>query len=522
MAIFDNRQSAPSTLSIPNPQRRRTFARSALAGGVALALAGTYLVTSTQAAATLAEAQPAAAPTFAGPPSFAEVAARVTPAVVNVAVTPGDDPEQHSRRGETPHIPRDAPLGELFQRFFERHSAMPKGFDMPRQARGQGSGFIIDPEGHIVTNNHVIADAAQVQVLLNDGRRYRAEVKGRDPKTDLALLKIDAEQPLPHVELGDSNGTRVGDWVLAVGNPFGLGGSVSAGIVSARGRDINSGPYDDYLQIDAPINRGNSGGPLFDAGGRVVGVNAAIYSPSGGNVGIGFAIPSSTARTVVAQLKAHGHVDRGWLGVQIQAVTEEVAASLALESKEGALVASLVPNSPAAKAGLRAGDLILSVGGTAIDELKTLPRLIADTEAGTELVLEILRNGATTQIPVVIGAMPEQDKVAADGTTFEQSDDGKPRLGLYLSPLTPESRKSHGIDDKAKGVLVAEVQSGSPAHKAGIRPGSLISMVGQQDVSVPEEVVAGVRKATDDNRESVLLLLEQDGEKRFVAVPFRT
>lgn len=514
MTTYDNRNTATGALT--QPDRRRTFVHSALASALALAIAGAYLVATAEAAASVPEVPPAVA--FAGPPSFAEVAERVTPAVVNVAVTRSSDPEHGHPRSEIPRIPHDSPPHELFRRFFDGRSSIPEGFAAPRQS--QGSGFIIDAEGYIVTNNHVISEGGEVEVVLNDGSRYQAEVKGRDPKTDLALLKIEAGKPLAHVELGNSDDARVGDWVLAVGNPFGLGGSVSAGIVSARGRDINSGPYDDYLQIDAPINRGNSGGPLFDSGGRVVGVNTAIYSPSGGNVGIGFAIPSSTARSVIAQLKEHGEVERGWLGVQIQAVTEEMAASLGLSSKQGALVAALLPDSPAANAGLRAGDLILSVGTTAVDEVKTLPRLIADTESGTELTLEVLRNGASEQVPVVVGAMPTEDRAGA--VTNESVNDDKPRLGLYLSPLTPESRKSHGIDGTAEGVLVVEVESGSPAQQAGVRPGSLISMVGQQSVTLPEEVVASVREATENNRESVLLLVERDGVKRFVAVPFRT
>lgn len=514
MTIHENQHNTTGVLSLPD--KHRFLARSALAGAIALALAATYMVTTNEAAANLPQAQPSTRSAFAGPPSFAEVAQRVTPAVVNVAVTPNDGSGQGHPRVALPQIPKDSPMHDFFERFFDGRSGMPEGFEVPRQVQGQGSGFIIDEEGHVVTNNHVIAQDAEVQVILNDGSKYQARVKGRDPKTDLALLKIDADQPLPYVELGDSDGARVGDWVLAVGNPFGLGGSVSAGIVSARGRDINSGPYDDYLQIDAPINRGNSGGPLFDASGQVVGVNTAIYSPSGGNVGIGFAIPSSTAEAVIAQLKERGQVERGWLGVQIQAVTDDVAASLNLQSSRGALVASSVPDSPASEAGLRPGDLILSVGGTTIDDFKTLPRMIADTNAGTRLMIEVLRNGKTEQIPVVIGAMPTQKTMAA------AADEYKPRLGLYLSPLTPQSRKTHGIDGEAKGVLVAEVESGSPAQKAGIKPGNLISMIGQQQVTAPEEVVAGVRKATEEKRESVLLLVEQDGEKRFVAVPFQT
>jgi len=517
MATYDHHHTAASTL--PARNGHRIFVRTALATAMAVVLTGAYLVTTTDAAATLPETQPTASTSFAGPPSFAEVAAKVTPAVVNVAVTHEDQAASGHHGAKIPQLPHDSPMQEFFQRFFDGHSGVPKEFHMPGPAEGQGSGFIVDADGHVVTNNHVISNAAHVEVVLNDGRRYPARVKGRDAKTDLALLKIDAEAPLPFVVLGDSASTRVGDWVLAVGNPFGLGGSVSAGIVSARGRDINSGPYDDYLQIDAPINRGNSGGPLFDASGRVVGVNTAIYSPSGGNVGIGFAIPSSSARTVIAQLMEQGHVDRGWLGVQIQAVTEEIATTLGLATQQGALVASLVPNSPAAGSGLRPGDLILSVGDTAVDELKTLPRLIADTPAGTELVLVVLRNGSKERVSVVIGPMPVQDKVA--GATKQSLDDGRPRLGLYLTPLTPEARKAHGIDGEASGVLVAEVEAGSPAQKAGVRPGSLISMVGQQQVIAPEDVVANVRTAVEEERESVLLLLEQDGEKRFVAVPFQ-
>lgn len=517
MSIFDKQQRA--TRQLPGRGANRIFIRTAVATALAVALIGTYLAITGDAVATPEGEQSVASDGFAGPPSFAEVAARVTPAVVNVAVTREDGIAKGHHGAQIPQIPEDSRFQEFFQRFFDGHSLGPKGFDMPRQPEGQGSGFIIDADGHVVTNNHVIADAAQVQVVLNDGSQYRAEIKGRDAKTDLALLKIDADVPLPHVELGNSRDTRVGDWVLAVGNPFGLGGSVSAGIVSARGRDINSGPYDDYLQIDAPINRGNSGGPLFDARGRVVGVNTAIYSPSGGNVGIGFAIPSSTARAVIAQLKEQGHVDRGWLGVEIQTVTEDIATSLGLESRQGALVSSLVPDSPASKTELRAGDLILSVGDTAVDELKTLPRLIADTTAGTELVLEVLRNGERVRIPVVIGPMPSQDKVAA--VTDPGGGDGRPRLGLYLAPLTPESRKAHGIDGAAGGVLVVKVEPGSPAQKAGVQSGSLISMVGQQQVVVPEDVVSSVRKAVEAERDSVLLLVERDGEKRFVAIPFQ-
>jgi serine protease Do len=496
--------------------RRRLFVPAALAGAVTIALAGAYLGTGGQALATLPSVPPAQTTGFAGVPSFADVAERVTPAVVNVAVSK-EGPAGARPQVEMPRMPEGTPFGELFRHYFRQGMPLPEGFDVPHRLQGQGSGFIIDPQGHIVTNNHVVEGAAKVEVLLNDGSRYEARVLGRDPKTDLALLKIDAAAPLPFVELAGSDQGRVGDWVLAVGNPFGLGGSVSAGIISARGRDIDSGPYDDYIQIDAPINRGNSGGPLFDASGRVIGVNTAIFSPTGGNVGIGFAIPTSTAEKVIMALKEHGRVERGWLGVQIQPVTEEIASALGRTDQAGALVAEVMADSPAARAGLRAGDLILSVDGEPVSELKDLPRMVADIRPGTRAVVAVQRDGAETTLDLVIGAMPAEEQVAV-APESPPGGPSEPRLGLYLAPLTPETREAQGLGADAAGVLVARVEEGSAAERAGIRPGSLVTMVGQAQVTSPDEAANRVREAIGEGDRAVLLRIEQDGEARFVAV----
>ncbi|KAA6184012.1 DegQ family serine endoprotease [Thiohalocapsa marina] len=442
----------------------------------------------------------------AGPPSFADVAERVTPAVVNVTV------EQKPLRRMSMHgVPEGSPMHEFFKQF----GSVPEMMPSPRE--GEGSGFIIGPDGYIVTNNHVISGAQRIEVTLNDGSRYDARVIGRDAKTDLALIKVDTDKALPYVDLADSSEARVGDWVLAIGNPFGLGGSVNAGIISARGRDIQSGPYDDYLQIDAPINRGNSGGPLFDARGRVIGVNTAIYSPSGGNIGIGFAIPAETAADIVAELRAKGRVERGWLGVQIQSVTEAVAESLGLDEVAGVLVADVLPDSPAEAAGVRSGDVIVRAAGEPMVGHRDLTRLIAGIDAGTEVELEVVRGGKTRVMEVRIGRMPGES-LAGRGAP-EAVADG-PRIGLMLAPLTPELRAEHGLEADASGVLVAQVQPGSPAQLAGIQAGSLISMVGQQSVSTPDEVAAAVREASRQERGSVLLRVEQGGKLRFVAVPF--
>jgi serine protease Do len=501
------------------PEHTDAWRRAALATAVALTLsAGAGLVAIGNADAAEAERAAAAsaqAPLAepVGPPSFADVAERVTPAVVNVTVAQKPLQRMSMPGHGLPNVPDDSPLKDFFE-----HFGITPDLDMPRQREGEGSGFIIDPAGYIVTNNHVIDGAETIEVTLNDGSLFEARVIGRDPKTDLALIKVEGAPALPHVDLGNSADARIGDWVLAVGNPFGLGGSVNAGIISARGRDINSGPYDDYLQIDAPINRGNSGGPLFDARGRVIGVNTAIYSPSGGNIGIGFAIPAETAADIVRELRESGRVERGWLGVQIQPVTEAVAASLGLDEAKGVLIADVLPDSPAMAAGVRSGDVILRAAGRQMEEYRDLTKLVAGIDAGTEVALEIVRGGKVRSLDVTIGRMPQDD--LAMTKPGEEAEDTGPRIGLFLAPLTPEMREERGLDADDPGVLVAQVEQGSPAQRAGIKAGSLISMVGQESVTHPDDIARAVREAAEQDRPSILLRVEQNGEQRFVAVPF--
>ena len=505
------------TLSQSNSPRavRRSALALAVAGGLA---SGGILMAQAQTGQPQANTVPATpgvpSATLVQPvmPSFADVAERVSPAVVNVTVVAEQTP-RIAFRGH-PGFDDDDPMQEFFRRFFDQ----PGGTPSPHRMRGAGSGFLIDAEGYIVTNHHVIDGADQVAVTMNDGTKYEAQVVGRDDKTDLALLKIETDGPMPFVDLGDSTAARVGDWVLAVGNPFGLGGTVNAGIVSARGRDINSGPYDDYIQIDAPINRGNSGGPLFDVYGRVIGVNTAIFSPTGGNVGIGFAIPAETVRTIVEDLRDDGRVERGWLGVQIQPVTDELAAGLGLTNSKGVLIADILPGGPATGSELRAGDVIVTAGGQPMEDYKDLPKLIAATKAGTRMDLEIVRDGKPRTVSVDIGRMPEGDLVVgADPAPSTQ--DTRGRLGLYLAPLTPEVRREQGIETET-GVYISQVVPGSPADQAGIEAGSLITMVGGQPVTDPEQVIAAVRQATKESRASVVLRVEKDGKPLFVAVPF--
>ncbi|MGB5737260.1 MAG: Do family serine endopeptidase [Thiohalocapsa sp.] len=506
------RRPRPARALVMEQPAPQGFRRAALAGAVALTLAmSATLATIGNADATdLATGAAPQAPLEqpAGPPGFADVVERVTPAVVNVTVA-----QKPLQRISMPG--QNAPEGSPMHEFFKQFGGMP---DMqPREREGEGSGFFISPDGYIVTNNHVVEGAERIEVTLTDGSTAEARIIGRDPKTDLALIKVDTDQPQAYVELANSGAARVGDWVLAVGNPFGLGGSVNAGIISARGRDIQSGPYDDYIQIDAPINRGNSGGPLFDARGRVIGVNTAIYSPSGGNVGIGFAIPAETVADVVAQLQNNGRVERGWLGVQIQPVTDAVAGSLGLDSASGVLVADVLVDSPAEAAGVRSGDVILRAAGREMEEYRDLTKLIAGIDAGTQVELEVIRGGKVRVIDVTIGRMPGED--LAQREPAKTAEDG-PRIGLMLAPLTPALRAERGLESDTVGVLVAEVEAGSPAARAGIEAGSLISMVGQEAVSSPDEVANAVRDAAKQERPSVLLRVEKDGEQRFVAVPF--
>ena len=469
--------------------------RTLVAAAVSAAIVGAVAVAEPWNPANAAAGAGVAMTTMQG--SFADLVNEVRPAVVNVQVTRAIRPAAHSRmKWRRPGME----LPEMFRHFRSMPEfAMP---GMPR-AEGVGSGFIVDASGLVVTSHHVVKGADSVTVTLQDGRALEARIAGIDPKTDLALLEIDAGESLPVVEFGDSDRTRVGDWVVAVGNPFGLGGTVTAGIVSGRGRDIGSGPYDDYLQLDAPINRGSSGGPLFDRSGRVVGVNTAIFSPSGGNVGIGFAIPANVAKPVIESLRTDGKVDRGWLGVRIQRIGETMAEALGLEAPKGALVASVMPDGPAASAGLRPGDVILSFAGEPLDTMKDLPRIVADFESGTEVDIDVWRDGARETLSATIGAQG-RDTLAMAATT---NGDGT-KLGVMLAPQDEP--------DKA-GVTIAEVAPGSPAARNGLRPGDVIVQAGSKMVSSPDDVAGAVRAAASGDK-PVLLLVERGDHRRYVAI----
>lgn len=492
----------------------------AIAAAVALVLANALILGMPKNVAAVSTPLPADNGTMQyGPPSFADLAERVKPAVVSIAVTGKVGPEMGGPRFSMPQFPEGSPFGEFFRRFGERGPGMPgRGQPMEREFRAAGSGFFISEDGYVVTNNHVVEKASEIEIVLQDGSRYDAAIRGLDPKTDLALLKVDADRAFAYVELGDSDHARVGEWVVAVGNPFGLGGSVTAGIISARGRDINSGSYDDYFQIDAPINRGNSGGPLFDSHGRVIGVNTAIYSPSGGNVGIGFAIPSNMAREIVAELKVDGKVARGWLGVQIQSISDDIAESLGLDDKDGALVAGVLPGSPAERAGIQVGDIIVGIDGERLEGFRDLSKKVAATDAGEKTVVEVERGGKTVELEVEIDSMPNEDAQLA--LAGDADNETTPKLGVYLSELTPEARQRYRIGKDTEGVLIAGVERGSPASAAGLDTGDVIKMVGQDKVSSPEEVVSRVEQAARDKKSVVLLMVEHAGEQRFIAVRF--
>ncbi|HJU17737.1 MAG TPA: DegQ family serine endoprotease [Stellaceae bacterium] len=451
-------------------------------------------------------------------PSLAPLAHAVLPAVVNISVELN---EQASLQGEgetgssSPFGPGGTPFDQFLHRFFQG----PLAPTVPNEKiMALGSGFVIDPSGYIVTNNHVVAHAEKVTVIFQDGSREQAKVIGRDARTDLALIKIRTNKTLPYVTWGDSNDVHVGDWVMAVGNPFGLGGTVTAGIVSALGRNIGEGPYDDFIQIDAPINRGNSGGPSFDLKGRVIGINTAIYSPSGGSVGIGFAIPSSTAKYVIGQLKAHGHVTWGWLGVAIQNMTPTIAKSLGLNSQEpqGALIASVIPDSPAAKAGLQSGDVIIKANGHDIKSVHDLPRIVAESPVGSKLTLEVVRNGNNKTLTATVGEMPRSQQEASAEETPESSRAPASTLGLQLEPLTRELRQDLHVPKDVNGVVVAHVAGDSPAMALGIRPGDVIVSVDQKPVTSPQQAAKQLKEAA--RRGNVLLLLNRHGTNEFVGL----
>lgn len=449
-------------------------------------------------------------------PGYADLVEAVMPAVVGVRTERAAAANEMAQ--QSPFGPRGGDMEEFMRRFFgengPRMPGTPPGGQQGPQI-GMGSGFVIDPSGYIVTNNHVVEGADDITVILNEGEEVPGTLIGRDPSTDLALLKVEPANPLPFVNFGNSDAVRVGDRVLAIGSPFGLGSTVTSGIVSARSRDIGSGPYDDFLQIDAAINRGNSGGPTFNLRGEVVGVNTAIFSPSGGSVGIGFAIPASAARDIIADLRDDGRVERGWLGVTIQRVTDELAEGLGLPNAEGALVSNVSPDGPAADAGVERGDVILRFNDEPITQMRELPRVVARVAPGEEGRLAIWRNGQEQTLAVQVGQMPDQDQQVA---AAEENRETGPRLGLALAPLSPDARQSLGLGQDARGVLVEDVDPSGPAAEQGIQPGDLIREVAREPVTEPSQVIDAVRAAAERGDKSLLMLLSRDGQDRFVAV----
>src|SRR5579884_370289 len=505
-----------------DPQRepaRRPWWRARRGALAALGLGATLALSPL----VMAENPPAPQITGEAPrPSFAPLVKRVLPAVVNISVTEKPAGEQMS--GDVFGNSPGGPFDEFLRRFFERHGLEPHDFPGgPPDESGVkrialGSGFIIDPEGHIVTNNHVIGEAAKVEVILQDNSRYTAKIVGRDSRTDIAVLKIDAGRPLPYVTFGDSNAAQVGDWVVAVGNPFGLGGSVTTGIISARGRDIHAGQFDDFLQIDAPINRGNSGGPTFNLDGQVIGINTAIYSPNGGSVGIGFAIPSNAAKPVVEQLEKYGKVTRGWLGVQIQQVTPAIAASLGLPNENGALIALVTRHSPGARAGLRQGDVILSFNGHPVKELRDLPRLVAAAAPNSEASLEVWRDGHRITLQAKLGEYPNTPQLASAQGSRPEEETRAFALGMHLAPLTERLRHELRLGKDVHGVVITGVDSGSPADDVGLSEGDVVVSIDQQPVDTPEQAVKKLHEAEKSPRKSALLLLNRHGVTEYVGL----
>ncbi|HKF60147.1 MAG TPA: Do family serine endopeptidase [Dongiaceae bacterium] len=478
--------------------RRKGYMLSAALLATTVLGGGGILLSSALADSTPA---PLSAPVMGAQAGFADLVTKVKPAVVNIASDGkklgGGEQDQQQQMPQIPGMPGQN----------DQQDSQPKQHAL-------GSGFIIDPAGYVVTNNHVIDGADKITVNLDDGSSYTAKLVGRDAKTDLALLKIEAGKPLPYVTFGDSGKARVGDWVIAVGNPFGLGGTVTAGIVSGHDRNIDSGPYDDFLQIDAPINPGNSGGPLFNQSGQVIGIDSAIYSPNGGSVGIGFAIPSNLASDVVAQLRDKGTVARGWLGIQMQPMTEQLAKAMGHGGKdEGVLVNEVQPDSPALAAKVMQGDIITAYNGTAIKTPRDLAMAVAKTPAGTKAKLKVWRNGQEQTLDVAIGTQAPE-KVAAAAS----DDQNYAPVGMALAPLTPDARSQFGLGPNVDGVVVAKVTPNSHAAESGVQAGDVIVRVGSDAVKTPAEAAAKIHAAQKAKKDAVPLLVSRDGTTYYLAL----
>ena len=504
-----------------SPLFGRLTRKPAAAAGLALALALGGL------GATVA---PPFAPAAArgAPDSFADLAATVSSAVVNISAT--QTIEAKRGPGAGPQFSPGTPFDELFEEFFKRHGQNGPGRNgedeapRSRKSNSLGSGFVVDPSGIVITNNHVIADATEVFVIFTDGQKLKAEVIGKDSKVDVAVLRVKPEKPLNSVKFADSDKARVGDWVIAVGNPFGLGGSVTAGIVSARNRNIDSGPYDNYIQTDAAINKGNSGGPLFNMDGEVIGINTAILSPSGGSIGIGFATPSNTVTPIIDQLQKFGETRRGWLGVRIQNVDDSIAESLSLGKARGALIAGIDDKGPAKPSGLKTGDVIVKFDGKEVKQSRDLPKLVASAPIGKEVEVVVMRDGKEVTKSVTLGRLEDGEKIAkADSksaTDAQPEDAVKSALGMDFSALGDGARKKYAIKDAVKtGVVVTRVDPMSNAAEKRIQPGEVIVEINQRAIATPAELQAAIAALKADGKKSALLLVSTPaGEVRFAPV----
>jgi len=470
--------------------------------------------------ALVATTLPLPAQARSAPESFADLAEQVTGAVVNISASTTVE----TRNRTLPQLPPGTPFEDLFEEFFNRRGqGGPNGDSAPsrpRRSNSLGSGFVIDPSGIVVTNNHVIGDANDISVIFSDGTRLKAEIVGKDSKIDLAVLKVKSDKPLKAVKFGDSEALRPGDWVMAIGNPFGLGGSVTAGIVSARGRNIESGPYDNYIQTDAAINKGNSGGPLFNMNGEVIGINTAILSPTGGSVGIGFAVPSASAVPVIEQLREFGETRRGWLGVRIQNVDDATAEALNLGSARGALIAGIDEKGPAKPAGLEVGDVIVRFDGKEVKDSRDLPRIVASTPVGKAVEVLVVRKGSEITKQVTLGRLEDGEKQASlQQPSTETPTATRQALGLSLSGITEDLRRRYNLKDDAKGVVITRVDPNSAASDKRIQAGEVIVEVNQEAVSTPAEVTQKIDSLKSQGRKSALLLVANaQGEVRFVAL----
>jgi serine protease Do len=483
------------------------FSPARIAAGVSLALAIAAL--------------PAIGAPGKGPDTVADAAERVMDTVVNISTSQSIDLRQRNRGPQTtPQLPPGSPFEEFFDEFFKRRGEDPRA--QPRRVSSLGSGVVVDPSGIIVTNNHVIGEADEIYANFNNGMKLKAEIVGRDSKTDIAVLRVRPDKPLKSASFGDSDKLRVGDWVMAIGNPFGLGGSLTVGVISARNRNINAGPFDDFLQTDAAINRGNSGGPLFNMDGEIVGINTAIISPSGGSIGIGFAIPSKIVLAVIGQLREFGETRRGWLGVRIQQVDDQIAESLGIGKARGALVAGLSDNGPAAKAGLQPGDVILKFDGRDVKEMHDLPRIVAETAVDKTVDVVVVRKGQEMTLKVVVGRLEETEKqpAAAKVPAPESKTVVKRALGLEFSALNDELRRRYRIKAGIKGVVVTGIDRSAAAGDQRIQAGEVILEVAGEAVASPADIEKRVEALKKEGKKVALLQISNgEGETRFVPVP---